>query len=166
MCVQSHVAFWNGSNELFRERELDSFMYTWLGRAQDDLWLVSLAFWLRGISKCFIPTNFIPMHFFGFFWDFWWFFRILRAKSIFHNGLRNVFSEQSPPKSPPPPKSACGERRSKGCVSQVAMSVCIPNDGPHLYIIYSLYFIYTFNIYIMSIPLRKTPFENSWNKYR
>ena len=29
--------------------------------------------------------------------NFWGFFRILRAKSIFHNGLRNVFSEQSPP---------------------------------------------------------------------
>ena len=34
------------------------------------------------------------------FWDFLGFFRILRAKSIFRNGLRNVFSEQSHPKSP------------------------------------------------------------------
>ena len=44
-------------------------------------------------------TNKIYTHafFLDFVGDFWGFFRILRAKSIFHNGLRNVFSEQSPP---------------------------------------------------------------------
>ena len=46
----------------------------------------------------------------AFFLIFRGFFRILRAKSIFHNGLRNVFSEQSPPQNPQknPPAASAG----------------------------------------------------------
>ena len=61
--------------------------------------------------KVFYTHKFYTHAFFlDFFWDFWGFFRILRAKSIFHNGLRNVFSEQSPPNPPKknPPAASAG----------------------------------------------------------
>ena len=63
---------------------------------------------------------------FGIFGDFLEYFA-QKVSSAMDSGM--YFLSKATPN--PPKKSACGERRSKGCVSQVAMSVCIPNDGPH-----------------------------------
>ena len=102
------------------------------------MWFVSLAFWLRGISKFFIPTNVIPMHFFWIFLgDFWGFFRILRAKSIFRNGLRNVFSEQSHPKSPKKNQPAASAGLKGVCLKLLCR--CAYQMTAHICTIYTIY---------------------------